>query len=932
MHVAAIGPWYVFSAHHSYKQCLTRSFVAQSQSIHFCIPTAEDWTPAFPRLFGANPSWELLGQRVYQLSNNEFPVHNRQDNIWFLKWIGISADFALLRAFFSIDSPTAGAVYESLLIRAGHLRMGDLLSVLFELRHVVRINNPMSVNEADFFGIAIQIGSLSGNSLEVVKTCLSNELPLSTTTHNDRKDWARSSILIAASRCDIAILRVLVDAGYKIGSQSHGGAEMMCRIMSHIYNWDSQQEHTLTSYVDLLLRSGIIDGSPSPQCIDENRPKVISEAHAICSITWDELIMICPPTKRQALQITFMHWIADRGACISRAGVFTVAQDGVVGLRTYLEAHQEVDALLTRVTLEECLLFAAIVNDSKTVSVLLETGVDPYVGLLSNNLERYRKGNLPWSPSLVAAAAGHLEVLAVLLSHINPQYFLEFAPIHELVHHETRGRRIQFDMGRELGRLSNLRYFYMHIQPPSSRLAVEGSPDGHQHTLIGSGSFKTLEFIRSIAHFQGLDRKVDLEIIKAAVFCSCRPWLPEHKPRAHLPCEALLMRGLIDAHLDYKEEGMDLLHLSIRNHCSFTVVSLLSDKGLKVHSSPGGRNSNSMLHDALLSSSRDRSKIVQFLLEKGADCKFYGEGLTILEASLWNWRFSSDDDSEYLGIFERLLDAGAPVFCYPRKRLSKWRSLISLLLKLGASDGLILRVVDAGASLNAYGYGHSHLLQDVTPLQATLTHRREKLARELIRRGADVHAPASPKAGLTALQAACLNDLPIHFLEYIVVALGVKIDEPPAKVSGLTSLAGAVWGGSLNTVEFLLDHGADVNAMCSFSAVFSDDKNPLIRPLDLAVLSRSLDKVELLLKAGGRSRKNGLGGAIGIAANEGHFAILSILRSWDKRLGSKIMEEEALWQSRNPEQALMLSESANGLYKSDTDDDRDHDDSGEEAN
>lgn len=788
----------------------------------------------------------------------------------------------------------------------------------------------MSVNEADFVRVAVQIGSRSGKSLDVVKTCLSNQLQLPTSTHEDRRDWTGSSILIAASCCDIAMLRVLVDAGCKVPSQSHEGAEVVCRIMSHIYNWDSQQEHTLTDYLDLLLRGGIIDGSTSPPCIDANRPQVIVKARAICSITWDELVMICPSTKRQALQNIFMHLIASPGASVSRAGVFTVALDGVVGLYAYLEAHQEVDALQTRATLEECLLFAAIVNDSETVSVLLEIGVDPYTGLLSNNLERYRKGNLPWDPSLVAAAAGHLEVLAVLLSHINPQSFLKFAPIHELVQHETlRWRRQRSVMGRELGRLSNLRQFYMHTQAVSSRLAVEGSPNGRRDTLIGSGSLETLEFIRSLARSQGLDRKVDLEIIKAAVFCSCVSWLPEHKPCAHLACEALLLRGLIDAHLDYKEEGMDLLHLSIRNHCSFTVVSLLSDKGLRVHSNPGGQHSNTMLHDALLGSSRDRLKIVQFLLEKGVDCKFYGAGLTILEASLWNWRFSSDNASEYLGIFERLLDAGAPVFHYPHKRLSKWKPLISLLLDLGACDGLILRVVDAGASLNDYGYGHSHLLQDVTPLQATLTHKRERLARDLIRRGADVHAPASAKAGLTALQAACLNDLPIQFLKYMVVVLGVKIDEPPAKVSGLTSVAGAVWGGSLNTLEFLLDHGADVNAMCSFVAILPDDKSPLVRPLDLAVLSGCLDKVELLLKAGGRSRKDGLGGAIGIAARWGHFAVLSILRSWNQKRGRLILEEEALWQRRNPEQALMLSESTGGPYDSDTDVDEDDDDSKE---
>jgi ankyrin repeat protein len=610
--------------------------------------------------------------------------------------------------------------------------------------------------------------------------------------------------------------------------------------------------------------------------------------------------------RRKHLQKTVMQLIADRGNRISRAGVFTAAQDGVLGLRAYIEANQKDNAFLTRVTLEECLLFAAVVNDSKTALGLLEVGVDPYVGLLSNNLEKYHKGILPWNPSIVAAAAGHLEVLTLLLSQINLSSFLDIAPIHELIHHKKLQEGY---MGGELCRLNNMRQDYLWRSNP----AVEGSLDRIEDCLIGrERKWETLEYIRTIAHSSGSGQKIDLDIIEAAVFKNRKPGYWRRTRRLHLPCEVLLIKGLIDTHLDYEEDGMDMLQISIRNHCSFAVVRFLSDKGFKVHSRPGGRDHNTMLHDALLSQSPDRSDIVDFLLREGADCQFCGEGLTILEASLWNLpSFGVSHSSEYQRTFERLLDAGAPVYHFPQKRLSKWRSPIPLLFCLQPSDArddLILRVVDAGPPLNDCGYGKGINGKNMTSLQAAIISGNETIARELIRRGADVHAPAYTQDGMTALQAACLCGIPIHFLEYLVIVLGVDVNEPPAKIGGLTSLAGAVLQRSLNTVEFLLDHGADVNAACSFLAPFKDNKHDLVRPLDFAAAFRSSDMVEFLLKAGGRSGKAGLGGSMGIAERLGHFAVLSVLQSWDKKHGRRILEDEALWQSRNPEQALLMYE------------------------
>lgn len=376
------------------------------------------------------------------------------------------------------------------------------------------------------------------------------------------------------------MLRELIDAGWRAEPEAQKDSRgKIGRLMSRIYDMASERGDSFTVYIGLLLRGCILNNAALSRCSDGQRPQVITERQDIGSITWDELVMICPAGIRKTLHMTLLKLRADQWTGPSKAGVFTNTQDGAFGLGAYLEACREDNSFFTRVTLEECLLFATILNDSKTVLGLLEFGVDPHISSLSNNLEQYHKGLLPWNPSIVAAAAGHLDVLSLLLSRMDLSSFLEFAPIHEIVRHEALPRSGKF--GTELCRLANLH---------RSRLVAEGDfidrelqvPDAA--ISIGK-NLETLEYIRKIAHSRDCGHKIDLAIIKAAVTHQPRP-LP--RVQQHLPCEALLMEGLIDANLDYNEKGMDLLHLSIRNHCSFAVVRFLSGKGFKVHSKPGG--------------------------------------------------------------------------------------------------------------------------------------------------------------------------------------------------------------------------------------------------------------------------------------------------------------------------------------------------------
>lgn len=84
------------------------------------------------------------------------------------------------------------------------------------------------------------------------------------------------------------------------------------------------------------------------------------------------------------------------------------------------------------------------------------------------------------------------------------------------------------------------------------------------------------------------------------------------------------------------------------------------------------------------------------------------------------------------------------------------------------------------------------------------------MAKALLTLGADINAPASATAGLTAVQAAAVSgsmDLVKLFL-----SCGAEINAPACKYKGLTALQATAFYGHDSIVTMLLDNGADVNA------------------------------------------------------------------------------------------------------------------------
>lgn len=873
----------------------------------------------------------MLARLTFECSNKHFIDWTSDDNSWFWKWLGVSADLTMLRTFFSVRTPTVCALYEWLCENVRILRRPAPTRVLFEIRDTVRKNYAIS-DEAIFLQTAIEIGSRADGMIQCAKSALERVLSPLETPSLGMTQHLKCLFMIAAAQRDIPMLRLLVgfvtSSDDKTKFRGDAATALLALVIRQLHDWDieeAESDNSIADYIGLLIQGGILSPRLPAWCCCDDRPQV--PIRNCESLTFDELIMMSPPTKRANLYSMILPWSNDHKIFISRAGIFDASMDGAPGLLSYLQSCKKNQGFDVHAIMQECLLFASRMNDTDTASALLGLGTDPEVGLLSKNHERYYKGVLPWNPMIVAAAAGNLEMLDLLSKRVNLASFVQRAPIYEIIQVEDAQKRYGVPTGRELRRLENLQRHCLY-----SRTRISDDASSHVTLPLDSTScddsfwtpnprsegpdraffiedkrrIDTLRWIQDITMALGIEQSLDKEIIKAALIVgpvanTARCWHTTYHP-----CDVLLLEGLVDANIDYSEDGMDLLQLSIRAQCSLKIVEFLLSKGLRVHSRTATHSGNTMLHDALLSQSPDRLQIVKLLLREGADYTHSGQGLTVLEASLRDYCFCERQDS--LELFTHLFELGAPVLPWSRPRLQAPKTMIHTLLELGSEDGLILRVLDAGAELNApESCRHPESIDRRPPLQMAILQGRERLAQEFIMRGADVHTRSGPlSCGSTALQLACSMRRSLQFIQNLVELQGANVDETPRRKYDATALQHAARSGSLSVAELLLAYGSDINA---FSGEFWGHRKPhRYRALDAAAERGRLDMVEFLLKAGGRSASDGLGGAIRLAKENGHFAVLSVLQDWEKEHGSRIMIEEAEWQQQNPDSARVLLE------------------------
>ncbi|KAJ3544472.1 hypothetical protein NM208_g881 [Fusarium decemcellulare] len=181
-------------------------------------------------------------------------------------------------------------------------------------------------------------------------------------------------------------------------------------------------------------------------------------------------------------------------------------------------------------------------------------------------------------------------------------------------------------------------------------------------------------------------------------------------------------------------------------------------------------------------------------------------------------------------------------------------------------------LLEAGADVNAPPCGEN--IWTLTALQNAALIGHQELVNELLAAGADLHAPAFPKAGRTALQAASsVGNLGL--VEHLV-SLGVDVNELPAENRGATALQLAVMHGHYDIAIFLLERGARINAPAA----------PIngCTALQGAAEQGRLDMVHIFLENDEEPEtlEERCEYAARLAESGGHVVIARILKEWKK--------------------------------------------------
>lgn len=220
--------------------------------------------------------------------------------------------------------------------------------------------------------------------------------------------------------------------------------------------------------------------------------------------------------------------------------------------------------------------------------------------------------------------------------------------------------------------------------------------------------------------------------------------------------------------------------------------------------------------------------------------------------------------------------------------------LFAVLIYAAGPDTLIREILDSGADVNGYSkdfsseYGPEiNEIWCLTPLQAAASCGSEGLVVDLLRRGADINAPAKGCFGKTALQYIC-NWRPktseersrkTRIIQHLLVH-GADVNGAAAELRGGTAMQITATHGDLKLAALLLGYGADVNASPSSRQGFV--------ALDGAVYWGRLDMVQLLLNAGALSINGGASGyegAIALAHDRCMFPIADLIKDHADKAG-----------------------------------------------
>ncbi|KAH9893048.1 ankyrin repeat-containing domain protein [Xylariomycetidae sp. FL2044] len=836
--------------------------------------------------------FKLFHQFFYFASNSldsDFE-HTRE----LLDWIGSYADLRMLCAFFSIKSPTLSVLWKKLLDYIHWMKHAGAFSVLVEIG--IKVSRGAWIRRAPgkLLGTAAWIGS--GKALNTAKRLLehgaSPDSPSSESRVPGPPNWMWVNdvkpLHMAAMQCDIDMMTLFLDYG----------ADSAAETLTHFGLYHNALEIVLLvpepeqlKCAEFLLEKGLsVDhrGRKLPERAVKFRCSRCASRCTLKEGPWAEDIPPCVTHRSQVGVTEGLGWCPIDGPMfvmdilyysdkksdhplyklvapyndriqnsVTAPGISIAACEGIETLKYYLDLRANTHETERRVLLEIALSEAVRRADLEVVNCLINFGVDPNTLFLSQfnhdccpHCHHMINWGAVWNPVIRASINRDLEMLEILVSagaDINLFNSLEAA-----LRPRRRGR----------------------------------------YSLVSHRAAKRVDIARCLLN-HGFDLpKFGNEALQAALLLGT-PNDPEFYPDAEL-WDVLSVLSSSGPIFDSNRAGMGLLQFAIRSGCNLQTVHSLMKLGERIHSEPSSADGNTMLHDALLSRSQDRLSIVELLLHHGADCRVGGGTLTTLEAALWTARHPKHKfHKDSLALFRKLHQLGAPLVG-PSHRVPKawvqktWEPVLPMLIAHFEDRSLVLEILDAGADINQIGECHNAL----TPLQAACDSGDHELARELIRRGADINAPAYELQGRTALQAFVVYywDYPdevidLEFAQFMIDQ-GADVNGAPARTNGMTALQYAAAMGSVSLTYFFLQNGAHINAASGHLDPGLGLREGIGTALDIAALYGRLDTVSLLLDAGARSAVPGItgfDGAIHAAEKEGELAVVHLLRNYANR-------------------------------------------------
>ncbi|GAW16670.1 hypothetical protein ANO14919_061060 [Xylariales sp. No.14919] len=765
------------------------------------------------------PSLQALGNACLILANGlDIEITDRQE---VLEFLGINANRPILKAFFALDIPAFAAAWINLVKLSTEFPSGDAFRALVDIGFESHKSEWIQQHAGTLIELTVSLGSKKAGKM--AQRLISRK-------YVRRVSWdiTDDALCCIAQNLDAEMLSNFVAAGVTLTDNGNHVSAFEKSYKKIIYNAvRSTRDYTHeTQWIDLLKMAGFdFDINARGHFLDKffiwpDHPRNYPQHTDSLPVTLSTLDCLWLSGEYDLYEAMASH--SERAQTHATIpGLIMAAKAGVHQLELYLDSRRHA---CPWILLEAALAVASGLGDVAAINSFGVVGVDPNVKglLLAGAIGRH------WHPLMRAAVAKRFNAVRMLVE-MGADTISEIRSFNPLLAAVSKWSWSKFE---HVEQLQIVRYF----------------------------------FDKGLAHRYGAEA-----IIEAAI-----PQMPylygigRRPPNDFIPDEEIIdMLCKTGVSLDgIIEDGMDALHLAIDRSCNLETVEFFLSRGAQIHTrcASGG---DDMLHSAAGSLSADRQQIVELLLRNGADCTKECGILTVLEHVLWGTQQPRGNERMFQ-LFSLLYDNGA----------QHTDALLPLLLYREAPDALIYKAAQAQVNFNESVL--CHRFESTRPLDIVIRKGRLDLARQLLKWGADINAPALG-IGCTALQAACKPwrgvQIPVHFIQFLL-SMGAEINAPGGCYRG-TALHCAIMNGSIGTFCLLLDSGADVHATSS-----SHELGRQMSSLDVAARFGRLDMVDILLKKGAESyiqKRTPYDGAIKVANEYGKFAIARIL---ERRLGN----------------------------------------------